>query len=140
MLNAPLSGIGAATKTQLEIDTLERGVTCVRLSGDVDVARAHELQDSLEALVSDGHNRLLIDLSDVSFIDSTGLGVLLHISKALKRKRGRLAVCCPGESIRELFELVGHNLLFPVEDSREQALRHLAPQRRFFQRRSRTNA
>jgi len=111
-------------------------VTGVRLSGDVDVAGARELQDSLEGLVSDGHHRLLIDLSDVSFIDSTGLGVLLHISKQLKRKRGRLAVCCPTESIRGLFELIGHNLLFPVEDTREQALTHLAPQRRFFPRRS----
>jgi anti-sigma B factor antagonist len=102
----------------------------------VDIARAHELQESFDALVRDGHNRLLVDLSDVSFMDSTGLGVLLRTSKELKRRRGRLAVCCPDESMRELFELVGHNLLFPVENTREQALRLVAPQRRFFPRRS----
>jgi anti-sigma B factor antagonist len=87
--------------------------------------------------VGEGHTHLLVDLTDVTFIDSTGLGVLLHTYKLVRRKRGRLAVLCPDQTMRELFELVGQNLLFPVEETLEQALRALTPSRRF-SRRART--
>lgn len=85
--------------------------------------------------MGEGHTRLLVDLTDVTFIDSTGLGVLLHIVRELRRKRGRLAVVCPDPAMRGLFELVGHNMLFPVEETPEQALRHLTPSGRFPARR-----
>lgn len=111
-------------------EPLDRGVTRVRLSGAVDIAVAGELRRSLVKLVRDGHTRLLIDLSDVSFIDSTGLGVLLHTVKQLRPKHGRLAVACPDPTMRRLFELIGHNLLFPVEETLDQAIRQLAPRRR----------
>jgi anti-sigma B factor antagonist len=114
-----------------QINVLESGVTRVALGGDVDASVASELQESLEDLVHEGHTRLLVDLSDVSFIDSTALGVLLHTVKELRRRRGRLAVLCPDPKMRELFELVGHNLLFPVDESLDEALRHLRPRRRF---------
>ena len=108
-------------------EPLDRGVTRVRLSGAVDIAVAGELRRSLVKLVRDGHTRLLIDLSGVSFIDSTGLGVLLHTVKQLRPKRGRLAVACPDPTMRRLFELIGHNLLFPVEETLDQAIAHLTP-------------
>jgi anti-sigma B factor antagonist len=111
-------------------------VTQVRLAGEVDISGARALQQSLDGLVRDGHTRLLIDLTDVSFIDSTGLGVLLHVVRRLRRRRGALAVCCPDPTMRGLFELVGHNLLFPVEETFEQARRHVAPRRRIASRRS----
>jgi anti-sigma B factor antagonist len=126
----------AATTSEIDTSALDRGVTWVRLTGEIDAARAPALKESFDALVRDGHHRLLVDLSEVAFIDSTGLGVLLQTVRELRGKRGRLAVCCPAPATRELFELVGHNLLFPVEDTRERALRHLAPARRFFPRRT----
>jgi anti-sigma B factor antagonist len=124
----------------LRIDTLDRDVTHVMLTGAVDIAVAGELRRSLVKLVRDGHTRLLIDLSDVNFIDSTGLGVLLHIVKQLRPKRGRLAVACPDPNMRGLFEMIGHNLLFPVDETVDQALAHLAPRRRFTRRRQRERA
>lgn len=101
----------------------------------MDISGARALQQSLEGLVRDGHTRLLIDLTDVSFIDSTGLGVLLHVVKRLRRRRGTLAVCCPDPTMRGLFELVGHNLLFPVEETFDKALRQVTPRRRLATRR-----
>ncbi len=114
-----------------QTSSLDRGVTHVRLAGEVDIEIAATLQQELAGLIRDGHTRLLIDLSDVSFIDSTGLGVLLHTVRNLRRRRGKLAVACPNPTMRGLFELVGHNLLFPVDDSVDQALAHLQPRRRF---------
>jgi anti-sigma B factor antagonist len=114
-----------------EISSLDQGVTRVRLAGEVDIATAPQLGRWLDDLVHDGHTRLLIDLSEATFIDSTGIGVLLHTVKQLRRRRGRLAVLCPDPAMRGLFELVGHNLLFPVDETLDRALAHLRPLRRF---------
>src|SRR5256885_14814784 len=114
-----------------EISRLDRGDTRVRLAGEVDIATAPRLQGSLDDLVRDGHTRLLIDLSDATFIDSTGLGVVLRTVKELRRRHGRLAVLCPDPAMRGMFELVGHNLIFPVDERLDHALAHLRPRRRF---------
>jgi anti-sigma B factor antagonist len=119
--------------SQIKTSDLDRGVTRVHLVGEVDIATAGRLQRALDDLVRDGHTRLLVDLTDVSFIDSTGLGVLLHTVKQLRRRRGRLVVLCPDPTMRALFELVGHNLLFPVAETLERALTHLRPRRSRFE-------
>jgi anti-sigma B factor antagonist len=118
--------------SRIKTSDVERGVTRVHLVGEVDIASAKQLQQALGDLVRDGHTRLLVDLTDVSFIDSTGLGVLLHTVRQLRRRRGRLAVLCPDPTMRALFELVGHNLLFPVDETLERALTHLQPRRSRF--------
>ena len=119
----------ARSNSLIQISSLERGVTHVRLSGEVDAAVAAPIQQALAGLVREGHTRLLIDLTDVSFIDSTGLGILLNTVRKLRRRRGRLAVACPNPMMRQLFELVGHNLLFPVDETVDQALHHLRERR-----------
>jgi anti-sigma B factor antagonist len=105
-------------------------VTQVSLSGELDLGVAVVLRQALDDLIRDDQVRLLIDLSDVSFLDSTALGVLLNTAKKLRRRRGRLAVLCPNPAMRELFELVGHNMLFPVDETLDRALAHLRPERR----------
>jgi anti-sigma B factor antagonist len=111
-----------------EISPLDGGVTYVRLTGDVDVAVESRVQSLLDGLVRKGHKCLLVDLTDVSFIDSAGLGVLLDTAKQLRP--GRFAVVCPDDAMRGMFELVGLNLLFLVDETVDQAVRHLRPGRR----------
>jgi anti-sigma B factor antagonist len=114
----------------IEIESLEKGITQVRLFGEVDAGVAEELQRSFAQLVRDGHTRLLVDLTNATFMDSTALGILLHTMRRLRRRRGKLAVACPNDAMRNLFELVGYNLLFPVDESVERAASHLRPRRR----------
>jgi anti-sigma B factor antagonist len=126
----------AATDFRITVETLDQGVARVQLGGDVDARAAPEMRRRLGQLTQDGESKLLIDLSEALFIDSTALGVLLATVRDLREKRGRLAVFCPDPSMQELFELVGHNLIFPVEDTFEGALRHLGARRRFQRRRT----
>jgi anti-anti-sigma regulatory factor len=62
-------------------------------------------------------------------MDSTALGILLDTVRKLRRRRGKLAVACPHDAMRNLFELVGHNLLFPVDETVDQAFSHLKSRR-----------
>ena len=62
----------------LDITTDEcAGVARVRVAGEVDVSCASELRDALEGALGGGAGRVVCDLSDMSFIDSTGIGVLI---------------------------------------------------------------
>ncbi|HEX6458128.1 MAG TPA: STAS domain-containing protein [Thermoleophilaceae bacterium] len=123
-----------ATHFYIEIHPLDHGVTEVRLFGDADLAVAPELQEKMDALIREQKTRLLINLTELRFIDSTALGTLLHTARHARRKRGRVAVVCPDPAMRGLFELVGLNLIFPVEDSTDRALAHLVSRRRFKRR------
>jgi anti-anti-sigma factor len=118
----------------IETHELDREVTRVGLSGEVGLAVAAELRQRLDELINDGHPRLLVDLSDATFIDSTGLEVLLDTARQLRRPRGRFAVLCPDPDMRSLFQLVGHNLIFPVDESLDKALGHLVARPRFTRR------
>jgi anti-sigma B factor antagonist len=116
---------------RIAIHDLPADARQVMLSGDVDARAAPELKDCLLGLFERGHNRIVVDLSDASFLDSTALGVLLDTARQLRQRRGRLVVFCPHPHMRELFELVGHNMIFPVEETLEKAQRHLGGRRRF---------
>lgn len=108
-----------------EIEQLDPRVTQMKTVGVVDVRAAPELRSTIEALLGAGHRRVLLDLSDADFFDSTALGVVLHLAKRLRELGGSLAVVCPDQLTRELFELAGLNLIFPVVETRKSALRHL---------------
>jgi anti-sigma B factor antagonist len=129
MSSAPLPSAFA-----IETDQLDRDVTRVGLSGEVGIAVAGELQHTLDELIQEGHPRLLVDLSEATFIDSAALEVLLDTARQLRRPRGRFAVLCPDPNMRSLFQLVGHNLIFPVDETLDRALAHLAARPRFTRR------
>jgi len=71
-------------------------------------------------------SKVVVDLSQVQFIDSAGCGALLQSHKLLKEKGGGLAVCCVSPSVRALFELVRFQRALTVYPSREAAVRALA--------------
>lgn len=73
-------------------------------------------------LVQDGMSRLVVDLSETTFMDSKGLGVLVNGLRQLGRCSGKLVIVCPTERIMRPFEITGlHNHLTIVK-SREEAL------------------
>jgi anti-sigma B factor antagonist len=95
--------------------------------GDVDLAAAPGLEEALEAAVRDSVGALLVDLTDVSFIDSTGLQVLLRIRGLLGREDRALALVCPHGPVRRVFELAGVSDVFALYTTRDAAAAALVP-------------
>jgi anti-sigma B factor antagonist len=95
--------------------------------GDVDLAAAPDLEAALEAAVRDSVGALLVDLTDVSFIDSTGLQVLLRTRGLLGREDRALALVCPHGPVRRVFELAGVSDVFALYATREAAAAALVP-------------
>jgi anti-sigma B factor antagonist len=75
--------------------------------------------------VNRGHTHIVLDLSRVDFIDSSGLGVMISILKSTQ-KMGGLAICGVRDSVMSLFEITRTNRVFKIFDSRAQALKHLS--------------
>lgn len=78
----------------------------VKVRGDIDHSTCGSLQSILDALIAGGNRLVLIDLQDVSYIDSGGLSVLLGGVRTL-RDRGWLGVIAPNQNVERLLKIVG---------------------------------
>ena len=96
----------------------------VAVTGELDLYTTPRLTAELEAIAPDGPD-VVVDLSGVTFIDSTGLGSLLLGVRRLRETNGSMALVCANESTKKLLSLVGVDRVLPVFDSSERALEHL---------------
>jgi anti-sigma B factor antagonist len=102
----------------LRLDVSERdGWSVLTVGGEVDVATAPRLREQLLRLVSDGHHRIVVDLGEVDFIDSTGLGVLIGALKRVRAHDGDLALVCTENRILKVFEITGLDRVFRLHPS-----------------------
>jgi len=97
-------------------------VAVVVLAGEVDLYTAPRFMDVLLQAIDDGAVRVVVDLADVTFIDSTALGVLVSGGKRLHKRSGSLAIGCPDEKIRRILEITGLDTVFGVFASRREAI------------------
>ena len=108
---------------ELRLTTRHDGeATIVSAQGEVDVFSAPELDTELSALVADGHSRLVIDLSGVAFLDSTGLGVLVKALKHAREAGGWVHLVVSSGRIRKIFEITGLDASIPIFDTTLDAI------------------
>lgn len=104
-------------------DSHEHGdVVLVTIRGDVDVYTAPGLRDHLDHLIVTGHHHLVIDLEQVPFMDSTGLGVLVGRLKRTRLQEGSLRLVCTVPRILRVFEITGLNQVLSVYADAGEAL------------------
>jgi anti-sigma B factor antagonist len=86
----------------------EAGVRVLHVAGELDIATAPRLCARLDATRTGRRPRLLVDLTDVDFCDSTGLRALLGAASEVRARGGRFAIVCPPRSdVARLLEIVG---------------------------------
>ena len=95
------------------------GRSKVRVTGDIDLATATELRQRLTLVITAGTGDVDLDLSDVTFLDCSGLGVLLAARQELRDRKHRLMVQHPSKPVLRLFEL--SRVLDLMMDARETA-------------------
>lgn len=106
--------------------TTERDVddhtAVVAVDGEIHVSTAPEFSGVLATAVERGHVRLVLDLTGVMFIDSTGLSVLLNALRRVTRAGGRMAVVCSNPTVLRLFEITHLDTTFDLHADVEPAL------------------
>ena len=98
------------------------GVTVVRVDGQLIVGNRQELKALIQESLEAGDRKFLIDCTHTAYIDSSGLGALVTISKKIRENGGELRLAGLNEDLRSLFELTKLDTLFAIADSSAQAL------------------
>ncbi len=98
------------------------GRTVLEVAGEIDVYTAPQLRERLIALVDDGVRKVIVDLSRVEFLDSTGLGVLVGGLKRLRSVGGDLVLVCAHERLLKIFRITGLDRVFTLHETVEDAV------------------
>ncbi len=106
------------------VDTTE-GHVLIRAAGELDVSNSTHLQRTGEDTLADGHEVVLLDLSGILFLDSSGLGALIALHRSAVAHGARLAVVAASNAVRRVVDLVGVRHVLHLHDSVEDALRSL---------------
>lgn len=111
---------------KLEV-TAGNGVSILRFKGDrLDAHNSDALKAKLKEIFEEGAKNVLVDLADVRFIDSSGLGALVSGFKNAVTCKGRLALTGFQDQVRSMFELTRLNRVFDMYASEQEALAALS--------------
>jgi anti-sigma B factor antagonist len=94
----------------------------IALRGELDVATVPELEEALRVAVEEGRTALVVDLLELTFLDSTGLMVLLNGLRRVMRQDGRLVLACTNPTVLRLLDVTGTSATFTIVETREQAI------------------
>ena len=108
---------------ELGLNTASEGdYQVVAVVGELDVFTAPKLEALLQELVASGHVHLVVDLTEVSFLDSTGLGVMVKALKWVREKDGSLQVVAADERIVKVFKITGLDSVMSLRSDLSAAL------------------
>lgn len=98
------------------------GVVLVEVNGELIVGNREEFKQTVLNRLDGGDRKFVVDFQDSSYIDSSGLGALVSLSRKIRESGGDLRLAGLNEDLRTLFELTKLDTLFQISDSRELAL------------------
>jgi anti-sigma B factor antagonist len=97
------------------------GADVLELAGDAELSTVDEFIQRLLELSASGRARIILDLSLVSFVDSTVVNALLASVARIRRSGGDLVIVCPNPDVRRVFDVTGLEAIFRIVDTRAQA-------------------
>jgi anti-sigma B factor antagonist len=100
----------------------EGSATVVVAEGEIDLSTIPELSEVLDGLINDGKVDLIVDMTAVNFIDSTGLGVLVGARKKALAQDGSVQLASLQAKVLKIFQITQLTEIFPVHDSVADAI------------------
>jgi anti-sigma B factor antagonist len=108
---------------ELDLSTFSQGLCAVvRVEGEIDLDSAGDLSEAALAAMQEIGPSLVLDLSGVTFMDSTGLKVLLAVHKRAELAGGRLVLAAPTRSVNRVVSITGFDQTFAICEDVESAL------------------
>jgi len=99
----------------------------VKLEGELDLVSSHEFRETVDQVMNEMMNRnLIVDLNRVTFIDSSGLGVILGRFRKIKAWGGEMVLCCTTPNVRRILELSGITTFIPIIGTEAEAWKLIA--------------
>jgi anti-sigma B factor antagonist len=106
----------------LSEERLANGAHVVAVAGEVDIFTAPDRKRTIASAIEDGAHRLVVDLTNTRFLDSTALGVLIGAVKRLRPLDGKLAIVNTEPSTAKTFQITGLDRIFTIVATRDEAV------------------
>jgi anti-anti-sigma factor len=97
-------------------------IAVLGVKGRLDVSSSKLLEERLLAVTGAGTNRIVVDCSELSYISSSGLQVLLLAAIRAKDARGKIVLCSLQDQIKQVLDVAGFSAIFSIYSSRDEAL------------------
>ena len=105
------------------IENLPQGIAVVRLSGGLTLGTSLKIADSqIQSAIEGGVTRMVIDLTDVEYVDSAGLGMLMYAYGMLNEKKGTLRLCGVTARVMSLLHMTKTDMFLPIDKSLDESL------------------
>lgn len=98
---------------------MSANVQVIEPAGILDSTKAEEFRASVEAMIEEGAEIILVDLKDITFIDSSGLGTLVVLLKKARSLDRSFCICSINDQVRMLFELTSMDRVFEIYENRQ---------------------
>jgi len=94
----------------------------VRFIGDLDATNVESILDKVCNLFNEGFLNIVADFKKLRYVNSTGLGILLHFSKTAREKNGSFRIANVNENVYEIIEIIGATSLLDIYDEVDEAV------------------
>lgn len=98
----------------------------IRFIGDLDATNVENVVEEIFNLLNDGFIYIIADFEKLRYVNSTGLGILLHFSKSAKEKNGCFKIANVNENVYEIIEIIGATTLLDIYDELDEAINSLS--------------
>ncbi|MER6187245.1 STAS domain-containing protein [Streptomyces sp. NPDC001652] len=112
----------AQNPLSVEVGLLREDVALITVQGYLDVDTATEFQHHLANQLHHGRRHFLLDLSQVPFMDSSGMNIILRVYQEARQLPGSVHIISPTPAVRRILDLTGVSITVPVSESVEEAL------------------
>jgi anti-anti-sigma factor len=112
--------VARAGEAEVTVEALPNGGVVVQVEGDLDMATSSRLTEALER--ADAGDRIIVDLSECTFLDSSAVRVLVAGARTAQTAGGDMALVARDPGIRRVLEIAAIDELLPVHETREAAL------------------
>lgn len=118
---ADLRGRSGADTLVVKVENRD-GAVIVRPAGDIDLSGSPTLRQEIRRVTTDKPARLIIDLSGVPYMDSSGVATLVEAMQIARRNNTKLILCALQVKVRSIFEIARLDTVFTIVDTVETAL------------------
>lgn len=106
---------------EMNVNELENGITLIKLSGNLDILGVNQIEIKFTGYCSGDHARVIVDLSEISFLASIGIRLLTMNAKSLASRNGKMALLNPTSDVFSVLEVTGIPAIIPVYSKLESA-------------------
>ena len=113
--------INAAQELRLDQELLATGVMLIKIRGGIDAHTYEYFEAAIQDLFAKGNYRLILDMSEVRYISSSGTGVLVSALSQARDQNGNIIVLNPSRGVQEVFDILDVGGLFPAAFDAKEA-------------------